>query len=72
MHTAFDQKDWHTYSVNVHATKSTSRTIGADELADMAARLEIAANAEDLDTLLDGHARFMEEYKTLSSAIPEN
>ncbi len=40
-------KDWHGYTIEVHALKSASRQIGAITLSDMAAALEQAGNAHN-------------------------
>ncbi len=47
-----DKEEWHNYTVEVHALKSASKQIGADELADMAAALEAAGNAGEIDIIL--------------------
>jgi HPt (histidine-containing phosphotransfer) domain-containing protein len=44
--------DWHNYTVEVHALKSASRQIGANELSQKAAALEAAGNANDIDTIM--------------------
>ena len=43
--------DWQAYTIEVHALKSTSRQIGATELADMAATLEKAGNERNLQEI---------------------
>lgn len=47
-----DKEEWHNYTVEVHALKSASRQIGADDLSDRAAALEAAGNANDIDIIL--------------------
>ncbi len=44
-------KDWRNYTVEVHALKSASRQIGATKLSELAAQLEAAGNALDIDTI---------------------
>ena len=39
-----DQKDYHNYTVQVHALKSSAKIIGAQDLSNMAAELEAAGN----------------------------
>ena len=46
---AYDTEDWANYTIRVHALKSSSRQIGAAELGEMAAELEKAGNAQDID-----------------------
>ena len=48
---AYETEDWHLYTVEVHALKSTSRQIGAVELADCAAMLEKAGNCGDVEQI---------------------
>lgn len=57
--TGRNMKDYTTYA---HSLKSTSRTIGDDSLADLAARLEKAANGNDPDVISAEHDRMMERY----------
>ena len=52
-------KDYTTYA---HSLKSTSRTIGDDSLADLAAKLEKAADGNDMDVISAEHDRMMEMY----------
>jgi len=47
-----DKEEWHNYTVEVHALKSASKQIGADELSDRAAALEAAGNANDIGIIL--------------------
>ena len=43
--------------------------IGATLLSEMAARLEVAANAGDGDTILAGHDPMMDRYDKVTDAI---
>ena len=45
----YESEDWQTYTIEVHALKSSSRQIGAMELADMAAELEKAGKENNID-----------------------
>lgn len=47
-----EKGEWHNYTVEVHALKSASKQIGADDLSDRAAALEAAGNANDIDIIL--------------------
>ncbi|MCR5702723.1 MAG: response regulator [Lachnospiraceae bacterium] len=49
--TAFDNEDWDTYTINVHALKSSSRQIGAMELGNLAEALEKAGKSGDIETI---------------------
>ncbi len=62
-------KDYGTY---IHAVKSSSKTIGAAELSDIAAMLEAAAKEGDLKTIGMHHADAIEKYKKIVSVIWNN
>lgn len=63
------------YTIEVHSLKSTSRQIGADELADLAASLEKAGNEQNMDLILaktsDLIADFLEYKKILAPVFPD-
>ncbi len=44
----WEAKDYRNYTIEVHSLKSSSRQIGANELADLAASLEAAGNSGDI------------------------
>lgn len=54
---------WHDYTVEVHALKSASRQIGAMELADVAAQMEAAGNAENAELIHKTTPGMLEQYK---------
>ena len=58
----FADKDWQEYRVLIHALKSTSRTVGINDLADMALALENAAKDEDEGFITENHAPTMERF----------
>ncbi len=70
-----DKEEWHNYTVEVHALKSSSRQIGADELSDRAAALETAGNANDIDIILqntdDVLTMYAHYHDILSPFFPE-
>lgn len=47
-----NNEEWHNYTVEVHALKSASKQIGADELSDRAAALETAGNTGEIDMII--------------------
>jgi len=65
----FDTGDWKNYTTKVHALKSTSRIIGANELSDLAKNLEDAGNAADLDKIKTETPRLLEMYKSYSEVL---
>jgi HPt (histidine-containing phosphotransfer) domain-containing protein len=64
-----DRKDWDNYAVNIHSIKSSSKTIGAVELAELAAELEKASKEKDEETIERGHDRAIELYMDAANAI---
>lgn len=47
----YNQKNWENYTISVHALKSTSKVIGANELSGLCQMLETAGKNHDTDTL---------------------
>ena len=65
----FDAQDWKNYAILVHALKSTSRTIGAESLADLAEDIEHAAKTGDVNLILKAHPRMMKLYEETVSSL---
>lgn len=66
---AFCSENWAEYERLVHALKSTSRSIGADVVADAAYRLEQAQKDNDILFIRENHNLFMELYRELLEKI---
>ena len=64
-----DKHDWNEYGVLVHAIKSSSKTVGADDLYNMAKKLEEAAKNSDETVIMAEHSKMMEEYKDIAEKI---
>ncbi len=61
-------EDWPNYKIEVHALKSTSRTVGFNDLGSLCEKLEFAARDNDIDYVKANHDEAMELYvKTLDS-----
>lgn len=58
----FEEKDWHNYTVEVHALKSASKQIGALKLSDDALELESAGNALDEATIAEKTPALLDLY----------
>ena len=56
------KEDWKAYTIEVHGLKSASRQIGAIELSDMAAKLEHAGNAGDIQTIVSSTDYMLQKY----------
>jgi len=67
----YDEKNWKDYEITVHALKSSSRMIGAGELADIAARLEQAAKVPDADTIEKEQDGMMKIYGEVISELKD-
>ncbi len=67
----YQKEDWENYRVTTHALKSTSLTIGAVELSELAKQLEMAAKSEDREYILSHHEEMMEKYKELYKNLEE-
>ena len=59
---AFENDEWETYTIEVHALKSSSRQIGASALADMAAELEKAGNEKNLVYIHEHTDEMLDKY----------
>ncbi|MBR6273933.1 MAG: response regulator [Lachnospiraceae bacterium] len=65
----YNNEDWKNYKIQIHAIKSTSKTIGAEKLSDAAKALESASGNSDLDFMKKHHHEFLAEFKKLSGQI---
>lgn len=68
----YREENWKNYAIAVHALKSNSRGIGAEEMADLALELEMAGKEMRVDYILDHHEEMIEKYNTLLEAIAAN
>ena len=67
-----DNKDWKNYSILTHAIKSTSRTIGATKLSDLAYKEEMASKNEDELAIEQYHDALLNEYRRVLDMIGNN
>ena len=65
----FASENWPEYRVVIHAVKSTSLTIGAEELSEKAKALEYAAADGDGDFIKANHQEVVDMYKELLAKI---
>jgi len=65
----FNEKDFDNYRITVHSIKSTSLTIGAQELSEEAKALEMAQKMGDIPYIEDNHQRVFEMYKEMVGKI---
>ena len=60
---AYESEDWKNYVILVHAVKSTSLTVGAVQLSEMAKALEFAGKEGRIEDIRAEHDAMMTEYK---------
>ena len=65
----YDAANWADYAVKVHALKSTSLTIGATELSELAKQLEQAGKAEDTGYIQTNHPLLLKMYDQVCQRI---
>ncbi|MCM1039748.1 MAG: ATP-binding protein [Ruminococcus sp.] len=66
------EQDWKNYVITVHALKSNSKGIGANELAELALNLEMAGKENRIEYILDHHEELMEKHNALLTAFARN
>ncbi|MBR6329382.1 MAG: PocR ligand-binding domain-containing protein [Lachnospiraceae bacterium] len=65
----YEAQDWPSYTIEVHALKSASRQIGAEELADMAMELEKAGHDSDIKKIQTGTGDMLEKYLSYAPVL---
>ena len=68
----YNNKDISSYTVKVHALKSSARIIGAKELSELAKELEAAGNEEDIDFINDNTGKLLKMYRDLDAKLSES
>ncbi len=65
----YEDRDWANYAILVHALKSTSKMIGANELFELARSMESAAKEGRPIDIEQGHGIMMNMYSEVTDAI---
>ena len=68
---AYAAEDWNRYGIEVHALKSTSRTLGFEALGDMAESMQAAAEAQDAPYIREKHEKLLEKFEHILKVIAE-
>ncbi len=63
------ENDTDSYTIRIHAVKSTARTIGANALGEKAALLEQAGKDGDLEYIIGNHEAFLSEYQKIQQIL---
>ena len=67
----YESGDWGEYAVKVHALKSTSLTIGAEELSAQAKELELAGKRGDGEFIRARHSQLLQAHEALCARLEE-
>ncbi len=67
----YDAANWEDYAIKVHALKSTSLTIGAEELSEKARLLEQAGRNGDTEFIHEYHNELLQIYDKVCESIME-
>ncbi len=65
----YNDKDWKNYTIEVHSLKSTSKQIGADELSELAAKLEKAGHEDNVDFIMERTDEMLDMYRRLKAVL---
>lgn len=68
---SFSEKDWKRYALEVHTLKSNSRTLGFEKLGDIAEKMQIAAEQQDISYIEEKHNMLMTELCRIIKAIDD-
>ena len=68
----YEEENWKNYAIAVHALKSNSKGIGAEELAELALSLEMAGKENRIDYIHEHHGELLEKYNALLHALAVN
>ncbi len=66
---SYQTEDWKNYTILVHAVKSTSLGIGAEELSEMAKALETAGKEGNTVYIKEYHEEMMQEYHRVMEVL---
>ena len=67
----FETEDWNNYTTEIHALKSSSLSIGATKLSELAKALEEAGKQEKYDYIKDNHEVAVSLYEEVVNAVEE-
>ena len=68
---SYDNKDWENYEIFVHGLKSTSLSIGAEGLSDIAKAHEFAAKDHNITFIDENYDKLCSEYDKILGEIAE-
>ncbi len=65
----YEKKDWANYAIIAHSLKSNTRTIGADNFADLSLRHELAGKADNGDFITEDYEHYIAALKALMEKV---
>ncbi len=65
----YEKKDWANYAIIAHSLKSNTRTIGADNFADLSLKHELAGKAQDEAFITSDYDSFIATLKALMEKV---
>ena len=65
----YDERDIESYTIKVHALKSSAKLVGATELSDMALELEMAGKGGNIDLIEEKTDSLLENYRKYKKAL---
>ena len=68
----YDAEEWKEYAVKVHALKSTSKMIGAEELSELARKLEQAGKSDDRALIREHQSEMLDLYEKVCAVISDS
>jgi len=69
--TLYENGDWADYAIKAHALKSTSLTIGAEEVSQQAKALELAGKSEDIAFIRENHEKLLQSHRELCQLLAD-
>lgn len=63
---SFNKEDWKNYTIQIHALKSTSLSIGGEKLSEVAKQLEHAGKSQQIEFIKANHSNAMTLYDKLA------
>ncbi|MBQ7678397.1 MAG: response regulator [Butyrivibrio sp.] len=66
---AYQREDWAFYTIKVHALKSSARIIGESELSGLAADMEAAGKADDIETIRAHTGQLLADYREYAERL---
>ena len=66
---SFNTKDWESYTIKVHALKSSARVIGAKDMSEFARSLEEAGNNKDIVAINKNTYELLKQYEDMANSL---